>query len=36
MRYSDVKNMIDDYESLEKINVQFYNRVVFNQKKLNE
>ena len=28
--------MIDDYESLEKISVQFHNRVVLNQKKLNE
>lgn len=33
MRYSDVKNIIDDYESLEKISVQFHNRVVLNQKK---
>ena len=36
MQYSDVKNMIDDYESLEKISVQFHSRVVLNQKKLNE
>lgn len=36
MQYSAVKNMIDDYESLEKISAQFHNRVVLNQKKLNE
>lgn len=36
MQYSHSKNMIDDYESLERISVQFHNRVVLNQKKLNE